>query len=128
MMTPTERVYLLLGPLSSHPCSRNRERSSEVEGYVDTVYVGFDGTIRFAMKNVVVYNYALPTCAQHLGLVTTFAINPSETTKQPLRDMVISAADGKTKLRVWGSNTCAINIWPLTYIQGVNGINSTSAP
>ena len=102
--------------------------ASEVEGYVDTVSVGSDGLIRFTLKNIVVLNFSLPSCAQSLGLVSTFAINPSETTKQPLRDIVLGSADGKTKLRVWGSNTCAINVWPLNYVQGVSAIASTSAP
>lgn len=102
--------------------------ASEIEGYIDTVSIGTDGTIKFTMKNMVVYNYSLPSCAQQFGMASAFAINPSETTKQPLRDIVMNSADGKTKLRVWGSNTCAIASWPLHYVQGVSGITSTSAP
>lgn len=116
-------VACSLGLLVSAPIM-----ASEVEGYIDTVSIGESGAITFRLKNVVVYNYALPSCAQVTGLVTTFAIQGSETAKHTLRDMVISAADGKTKLRVWGSNACAINNWPLMYIQGVSGITSTSAP
>lgn len=102
--------------------------ASEIEGYIDTVSVGTDGTIKFTMKNLVVYNYSLPSCAQQFGIASAFAISPSETTKQPLRDIVMNSADGKTKLRVWGSNTCAISNWPLHYVQGVSAITSTSAP
>jgi hypothetical protein len=102
--------------------------ASEVEGYVDTVMVGSDGLIRFTMKNYVVYNYSMPSCTQGLGVGWQFAIHPSETTKQALRDIVLSSADGKTKLRVSGSNTCAYSNWPLTYVQGVGAITSTSAP
>lgn len=102
--------------------------ASEVEGFIDTVSVSSDGLISFRLKNVVVYNSSLPTCAQPTGLVAGFAIHPSETSKQALRDIVMSSADGMTKLRVWGSNTCAINNWPLMYVQGVSGILSTSVP
>lgn len=116
-------VALTLGLLASA-----HSMASEVEGNVDKVSVGENGLVTFSLKNLVVYNYTLPACAQPTGLVATFAINPSETTKQALRDMVMSAADGKTKLRVWGSTTCAVNNWPLMYIQGVSGITSTSAP
>lgn len=112
-----------LGLLASAPIM-----AAEIEGYIDTVSVGSDGMIKFTMKNFVVYNYSMPACAQQFGVASAFAINPSETTKQPLRDIVMNSADGKTKLRVWGSNTCAISIWPLNYVQGVSGIVSTSAP
>lgn len=109
-------------------CASGSTMASEVEGYIDTVSVGSNGIISFKLKNVVVYNYSLPTCAQTTGLVTSFAIEPSDTAKQALRDIVMNSADGKTKLRVWGSTTCAINNWPLYYVQGVYGITSTSAP
>ena len=102
--------------------------AAEIEGYIDTVSVGSDGMIKFTMKNFVTYNFSLPACAQQFGVPYAFAINPSETTKQPLRDIVMNSADGKTKLRVWGSNTCAMTVWPLNYVQGVSGITSTSAP
>lgn len=102
--------------------------ASDVEGYIDTVTVNSEGLVSFKLKNFVIYNYSLPFCAQQTGFVTSFAIHPSETAKQPLRDMVMNAADGKTKLRVWNSNSCWVTQWPLIYVQGVGGISSTSAP